>query len=138
MYYPELKHLYWGYHSHVKCSTWNVQKFNKVWLWPGWIQFPGNFILKFWPYYAGRFDITHTIWTPIISIFGTFFIQNHICTNAHHNEIDIKRCEIFLLIFWSFSKVCRILPAYPNAHAKFKNKFPIFTSQEIGSRFVPF
>ena len=51
-------------------------------------------------------------------IFGRFFIQNHICPVAPHHDIDIKRCGIFLRIFWYMPQVCPRMPTYPNAHAK--------------------
>ena len=47
-------------------------------------------------------------------------MQNHICTVAHHDNIDIKRCGILLRIFWYMWKVCRILSPYQNAYAKVK------------------
>ena len=41
-------------------------------------------------------------------------------SNGTH-EIGIKRCGIFLHIFWYVWKVCRIMSTYSNAHAKIKN-----------------
>ena len=41
-------------------------------------------------------------------------------SNGTH-EIGIKRCGIFLHIFWYMWKVCRIMSTYSNAHAKIKN-----------------
>ena len=40
--------------------------------------------------------------------------------------IGIKRCGIFLRIFWYMWKVCRIMPTYPNAHAKVKKSVFLF------------
>ena len=42
---------------------------------------------------------------PWFSIFVHFFIQNHTCTITYHDQIDIKRCRIFLCIFLFMWKV---------------------------------
>ena len=64
--------------------------------------------------------------------------QNHICTVAHHDDIDIKRCGIFLRIVWYMSKLSRILPPTQTPTQKSKNEFSIFPSQKIGSSLVSF
>ena len=61
----------------------------------------------------------------------TFFIQNHISPTTPQN--DIKRCGIFLRIFWYVWKVCRILSPCPNAHANVKKC--IFVVLSPGTRF---
>ena len=53
---------------------------------------------------------THAILTPVISSFWSVFIQNHICTVTHQDDIGINICRIFLRIFSYMSKDCRILP----------------------------
>ena len=72
-------------------------------------------------------------WPPQFPVFGQFFIQNHICTVTHHDDIGIKRCEIFLRIFWYMWKVCRMMSPYSNAHANAKKM--IFDIQYPGNRF---
>ena len=52
--------------------------------------------------------------------------------------MDIKKCEMFLCIFWSMIKIFRGMPNYWNAHAEFKKWFLMLSFQEIGSNLVSF
>ena len=49
--------------------------------------------------YLVDFTSTHAILTPVLSIFGRFFIQDKFSPVTPCDDIDIKRCEVFLRIF---------------------------------------
>ena len=86
------------------------------------------------PTYWFDFSSTHAISTPVKSIFWTIFrIYLFSASNGAH-KIGIKRCGIFLRIFWYTRKVCRIMSTNSNAHEKIKNW--IFDVQFPGNRIV--
>ena len=55
----------------------------------------------------------------LFSIFGRFFIRYPFSSVALCDDIDIKRCEILLRIFWSMWKFCPMMSTF----SKFLNNF---------------
>ena len=82
------------------------------------VPFPGNSILKislrFWNCVGccNMCGKPTQFQPPQFSIFGQFFIQNHISSVALY--------DFLVRIFWSRSQVCSRMPTYSNAHAKVK------------------
>ena len=87
--------------NHSECSTFYADKFH--------IQKKG---------YSFDFMSTHAISTPVKSIFWPVFRLLLFSASSRALKISIKRCEIFLRIFWFMSKVCDKMCTYSNAHAK--------------------
>ena len=66
------------------------------------------------------FSSTHAISAHVKSNFWVVFNIELFSASSRGNFIGIKRCGIFLRIFWYMWKVCRVMSTYPNAYAKAK------------------
>ena len=88
------------------------------------------------------FSSTHAISAHVKSNFWVVFNIELFSASSRGNVIGIKRCGIFLRIFWYMWKVCRMMSTYPNTHAKLKKwifeiQFPgnWFESDIVGNDF---